>query len=671
MVERRNVKTALITGATGQDGGYLAELLLQKGYTVHGMKRRTSLINTDRVDHLMADPRYGGRGRFQLHYGDMTDSTNLIRLVQETQPDEVYNLAAQSHVQVSFESPEYTANADALGTLRLLEAIRILGLARKTRFYQASTSELYGKVHETPQTERTPFWPRSPYAVAKLYAYWITVNYREAYGFHASNGILFNHEGPTRGETFVTRKVTRAVAAIKCGRQERVELGNLNAVRDWGHARDYAEGMWRIVQQNDPGDYVLATGEGHTVREFVAMAFRCVGVNLIWRGHGQEEEGVDEATGKVRVAVDKRYFRPTEVDTLLGDASLARKRLGWKPSVSFEELVREMVDSDLARLEKGTSSPPIGRSRGNVQAGRPRVFRADEMKYTLFFQDSGADQLGLSYVDSPEQADIIIARKTEALRRYSGNAAKLVIWTHEPRYSTEDSSPASVPGIDKPVYVMNAYTGMYTDPFKYFPRTVVDFDANMEQHRARPHRAIILATHKKADRAKIRGSLKYDLYIKRQAVAAALQSRGLCDVMGRNWPASCNPLGESRGDGWQKEKSNVLKGYAFNLAYENTFLPFYVTEKIWDAIIWGCLPIYHGTKGIYDVFPPGSFVDGAGRRPEEIADEVQSMSPADRAERYAMCLRAYLDAHRLKPKDTSARSVLSRTKEFLVSVLEQ
>ncbi|WP_276199190.1 GDP-mannose 4,6-dehydratase [Chelatococcus sp. XZ-Ab1] len=340
-------KRALITGVTGQDGAYLAELLLAKGYRVWGVKRRSSSFNTARVDHLYQDV-HEGDPRFRMIYGDMTDATNLIRIVQEIQPDEIYNLAAQSHVQVSFETPEYTANADAIGTLRLLEAIRLLKLEGKTRFYQASTSELYGKVQETPQRETTPFYPRSPYAAAKLYAYWITVNYREAYGMHASNGILFNHESPIRGETFVTRKITRAVAAIECGLQEALYLGNLDAKRDWGHARDYVEGMWRIVQQDTPDDYVLATGETHSVREFVELAFAEVGRTIAWRGEGVDEVGIDEASGKTLVRIDPRYFRPTEVDLLLGDPSKAREKLGWQHRISFRELVKEMVESDLA-----------------------------------------------------------------------------------------------------------------------------------------------------------------------------------------------------------------------------------------------------------------------------------------------------------------------------------
>jgi GDPmannose 4,6-dehydratase len=340
-------RTALITGVTGQDGAYLAELLLAKGYVVHGVKRRASSFNTARIDHLYTDP-HDGPTNFHLHHGDLTDATNLIRLVQETQPDEIYNLAAQSHVQVSFETPEYTANADGLGTLRLLEAIRILGLEKTTRFYQASTSELYGLVQETPQRETTPFYPRSPYAAAKLYAYWITVNYREAYGIHASNGILFNHESPLRGETFVTRKITRAVAAITCGTQKTLYLGNLDAQRDWGHARDYVEGMWRIVQHETPEDWVLATGTTTSVRRFVELAFAEVGRTLIWRGEGVEEQGLCAKTGDTLVAIDPRYFRPTEVDLLLGDASKAKQKLGWQHSTSMEELVREMVTADLA-----------------------------------------------------------------------------------------------------------------------------------------------------------------------------------------------------------------------------------------------------------------------------------------------------------------------------------
>jgi GDPmannose 4,6-dehydratase len=343
--------TALITGVTGQDGAYLAEFLLKKGYVVHGVKRRSSSFNTGRVDHLYADPHEKGV-RFFMHYGDMTDATNLIRLVQETKPTEIYNLAAQSHVQVSFETPEYTANADGLGTLRLLEAMRILGVEKTTRFYQASTSELYGLVHEKPQRETTPFYPRSPYAAAKLYGYWITVNYREAYGMHASNGILFNHEGPTRGETFVTRKISRAVAAIEAGLQKTLYLGNIDSSRDWGHARDYVEGMWLILQQPKPDDYVLATGETHTVREFCELAFDHVGRKLQWRGKGVEEKGLDAKTGETLVEIDPRYFRPTEVDFLLGDPSKAHAKLGWRHKTSFAQLVREMVDADRKAVQK-------------------------------------------------------------------------------------------------------------------------------------------------------------------------------------------------------------------------------------------------------------------------------------------------------------------------------
>jgi len=344
-------KVALITGVTGQDGAYLAELLLTKGYVVHGIKRRSSSFNTARVDHLYADPHEAGV-RFFLHFGDMTDATNLIRLVQEAQPTEIYNLAAQSHVQVSFETPEYTANADALGALRLLEAIRILRLEDSVRYYQASTSELYGNTTEIPQHETTPFMPRSPYAAAKLYAYWMTVNYREAYGIHASNGILFNHEGPTRGETFVTRKITRAVAAIELGMQERVYLGNLDAERDWGHARDYVEGMWTMLQQAEPDDYVLATGESHTVREFVERAFAETGRRVEWRGTGVEEQGLCAESGRVLVEIDPGYFRPTEVYKLQGDATKARERLGWHHRTSFEDLVSEMVAADIEVMRR-------------------------------------------------------------------------------------------------------------------------------------------------------------------------------------------------------------------------------------------------------------------------------------------------------------------------------
>ena len=342
-------RTALITGITGQDGAYLAELLLQKGYVVHGVKRRSSSFNTQRIDHLYQDPHEQDVG-LHLHYGDMTDATNLIRLIQKTQPDEIYNLAAQSHVQVSFETPEYTANADALGALRILEGIKLLGLGEKTRFYQASTSELYGKVVETPQNEQTPFAPRSPYAAAKLYAYWITVNYREAYGMFASNGILFNHESPIRGETFVTRKITRAVASIELGLQQELHIGNLDAKRDWGHARDYVLGMWQILQQSRPDDYVLATGISKSVREFVELAFQEVDVKLQWEGKGVDEIGVCTRTGKTIVRVDPRYFRPTEVDSLQGDASKAFRDFGWEAATSLADMVAEMVQHDLAEL---------------------------------------------------------------------------------------------------------------------------------------------------------------------------------------------------------------------------------------------------------------------------------------------------------------------------------
>lgn len=350
-------KVALITGVTGQDGAYLAELLLGKGYIVHGIKRRSSSFNTKRVDHLYVDPHLSD-ARFFMHYGDLTDATNLIRIVQETQPDEIYNLAAQSHVKVSFETPEYTANADAIGCLRLLESLRILKMENKTRFYQASTSELYGDVREVPQTETTPFNPRSPYAVAKLYAYWIVVNYRDAYGMHASNGILFNHESPIRGETFVTRKITRAVAAIELGLADRLYLGNIDARRDWGHARDYVEGMWMMLQQDTADDYVLATGEMHSVREFVEKAFAQVGRRLVWKGVGIDEKGIDQKTGAVLVEIDPAYFRPTEVEQLLGDASKARKKFGWQHKISFDQLVCEMIEMDLmeigAEQKKGT-----------------------------------------------------------------------------------------------------------------------------------------------------------------------------------------------------------------------------------------------------------------------------------------------------------------------------
>jgi GDPmannose 4,6-dehydratase len=344
-------KRALITGITGQDGAYLAELLLAKGYEVHGIKRRASSFNTDRIDHLYQDPHASGR-RLMLHYGDLTDATNLIRIVQEVRPDEIYNLAAQSHVAVSFETAEYTANADALGTLRLLEAIRICGLESTTRFYQASSSEMFGKVAETPQRETTPFWPRSPYAAAKVYAYWITVNYREAYGLFACNGILFNHESPLRGETFVTRKVTRGLARIKAGLDECLYLGNLDALRDWGHARDYVRAQWLMLQQPRPEDYVIATGEQYSVRTFVERAAAELGIALTWEGRGVEERALDTATGKTVVRIDPRYFRPTEVDTLLGDASKARRQLGWAPEVAFADLVREMVEADWRLAER-------------------------------------------------------------------------------------------------------------------------------------------------------------------------------------------------------------------------------------------------------------------------------------------------------------------------------
>ena len=344
-------KVALITGVTGQDGAYLAELLLAKGYTVHGIKRRSSSFNTGRIEHLYQDP-HEKDPRFILHYGDMTDSTNLIRIVQETQPDEIYNLAAQSHVQVSFETAEYTANADGIGPLRLLEAIRLLKLVDKTRFYQASTSELYGLVQEVPQSETTPFYPRSPYAAAKLYAYWITVNYREAYGMYASNGILFNHESPIRGETFVTRKITRAVAAIHNGKQDKIYLGNLDAKRDWGHAKDYVEGMWLMMQQDKPSDYVLATGETRSVREFVEAAFAHVDTKIEWKGAGVDEKGHCAKSGKVLVEIDPRYFRPTEVDLLIGNPAKAKRELGWSATTSFADLVRDMVREDLAAFAK-------------------------------------------------------------------------------------------------------------------------------------------------------------------------------------------------------------------------------------------------------------------------------------------------------------------------------
>jgi GDPmannose 4,6-dehydratase len=340
-------KKALITGITGQDGAYLAEFLLNKGYEVHGIKRRSSLLNTDRIDHLYQDP-HENQVRMRLHYGDLTDSTNLIRIVQQVQPDEIYNLAAQSHVAVSFETPEYTANADAIGTLRLLEAIRILGLEKKTRFYQASTSEMFGLVQEIPQKETTPFYPRSPYGAAKVYAHWITVNYREAYGLFACSGILFNHESPIRGETFVTRKITRALARIAEGMEQCLYLGNLDSLRDWGHAKDYVRAQWLMLQQETPDDFVIATGEQHSVREFVQAAGAELGMRIEWRGNGLEETGVDTRNNRVVVRIDPRYFRPTEVDTLLGDPTKARTRLGWKPELSFQDLVREMVATDLA-----------------------------------------------------------------------------------------------------------------------------------------------------------------------------------------------------------------------------------------------------------------------------------------------------------------------------------
>lgn len=344
-------KVALITGVTGQDGAYLSELLLEKGYEVHGIKRRSSLFNTDRIDHLYQDP-HEKNVKFKLHFGDMTDSSNLTRIIQEVQPDEIYNLAAQSHVKVSFETPEYTANSDAIGTLRILEAIRILGLEKKTRFYQASTSELYGKVQEIPQSEKTPFYPRSPYGVAKLYAFWIVKNYREAYNMYACNGILFNHESPLRGETFVTRKITRAAARIKLEMQECMYLGNLDAKRDWGHAKDYVEGMWRMLQQDTADDYVLATGETIEVREFVSKAFKELEIEVEWKGEGVNEVGINKANGKEIVRVDPKYFRPTEVDLLVGDASKARNELGWKPTFGVDGLVKDMIKADLALFKR-------------------------------------------------------------------------------------------------------------------------------------------------------------------------------------------------------------------------------------------------------------------------------------------------------------------------------
>ena len=351
MKPKPSEKKALITGITGQDGAYLAEFLLDKGYEVHGIKRRSSLFNTDRIDHLYQDPHEKNRNLI-LHYGDLTDSTNLIRILQQVQPDEVYNLAAQSHVAVSFESPEYTADTDALGTLRILEGIRLLGLENKTRFYQASTSELYGKVQETPQTETTPFYPRSPYAAAKLYAYWITVNYREAYNIYACNGILFNHESPLRGETFVTRKITRAMARISLGLQDCLFLGNLNAKRDWGHAKDYVRMQWLMLQQNKPEDFVIATGKQYSVRDFINLAAKKLNIEITWQGSGVDEKGIDKKTSKQIVAVDPTYFRPTEVETLLGDPSKAKQKLGWEPEITFQELVTDMVKHDLIEAEK-------------------------------------------------------------------------------------------------------------------------------------------------------------------------------------------------------------------------------------------------------------------------------------------------------------------------------
>ncbi|MBS1724114.1 MAG: GDP-mannose 4,6-dehydratase [Armatimonadetes bacterium] len=364
------MKRALVTGITGQDGAYLAELLLAKGYEVHGIKRRSSLFNTQRIDHLFHDAHEAGLP-FHLHYGDLTDTSSLIRIVQQTQPDEIYNLGAQSHVKVSFDSPEYTAETDAVGTLRILEAIRILGMEKKVRFYQASTSELYGQVQEIPQKETTPFYPRSPYAVAKLYAYWITVNYREAYGIYACNGILFNHESPLRGETFVTRKVTRAAARIKVGLQKGLYLGNLSALRDWGHARDYVEGMWLMLQQDEPDDYVLATGKQYSIRRLCELAFGQTGVELEWQGSGEKEVGVDKKTGDAIVHVDPVYYRPTEVETLLGDPSKAKSKLGWEPKVTFEDMVSEMVAEDLEDAEKEALTRREGyKTYASVEEGR-------------------------------------------------------------------------------------------------------------------------------------------------------------------------------------------------------------------------------------------------------------------------------------------------------------
>jgi GDPmannose 4,6-dehydratase len=374
------MKRALITGVTGQDGAYLADLLLERGYEVHGIKRRSSLFNTRRIDHLFND-----RGRpFFLHYGDLTDAMSLVRVLQNVQPQEIYNLGAQSHVKVSFDAPDYTGEADALGTLRLLEAIRILGMERDVRFYQASTSELYGLVRETPQSESTPFYPRSPYAVAKLYGFWITVNYREAYGLHASNGILFNHESPLRGETFVTRKISRAAARIALGLQDRLFLGNLDSLRDWGHAKDYVEAMWLMLQQESPDDYVIATGEQHSVREFASLAFERVGIKLEWVGEGVDETGVEERSGRVLVKVDPKYYRPTEVDTLLGDPSKARSRLGWSPATSFKALVDEMVDHDVREAAWESLA---------VQQGMERHASVEEVGFDLYCRTQGARRI--------------------------------------------------------------------------------------------------------------------------------------------------------------------------------------------------------------------------------------------------------------------------------------
>lgn len=366
-------KVALITGVTGQDGAYLAELILSKGYEVHGIKRRASSFNTQRIDHIYQDP-HTPSAQFSLHYGDLTDSTNLIRIIQEVQPDEIYNLAAQSHVQVSFDTPEYTANADAIGALRILEALRILGLTGKTKFYQASTSELYGKVQEVPQTEKTPFYPRSPYAAAKLYAYWITVNYREAYGMFTCNGILFNHESPLRGETFVTRKITRAAARIKFGLEDSLYLGNIDARRDWGHAKEYVDGMWRMLQAKTPADYVLATNRTITVRDFVKMAFKHTGVDLSFRGTAEKEEGFDTRTGKILIKIDPKYYRPTEVDLLIGNAGKAKAELGWEAKISVEELCKEMVIADLYRAEQEVTEKRKTIARAEELAHKPKGF---------------------------------------------------------------------------------------------------------------------------------------------------------------------------------------------------------------------------------------------------------------------------------------------------------